>query len=473
MTRLPRTSPESVGLDPEALETLVAALEGIRDLHSVMVLRHGAVVAEAWWRPYTAETPHLLFSVSKSVTATAVGLAIEEGLLGLDDRVIDLLPEDAPADPGPNLAAMRVRHLLTMTSGHAEDTIGLVDPELDGHGVGESWARTILAAPVAHEPGTRFVYDTGATYLLSAILQRLTGERLTDYLEPRLFAPLGIARPTWEQDPQGIDAGGYGLSLRTEELAAIGQLYLQRGLWEGRQILPESWVDAATSAQVASEMGTGPDWMQGYGFQFWRGRHGSYRGDGAFGQFLLVWPEHDIVIAMTSGVADMQEVLDTVWDTLLPVPPAPAGELVPDSGALAFGALELPLPAGAEHSPDAGALLGRFDLRGRYRIASLRIEPDEAGLALTFDRAGTEHRVIAGHGRWVEGRSALDSAEEAPVAAAYAFSEDATLAVRILFPATPFAWLLTLRVEDDAVELTLDRNVSFGPGRLVELRVAR
>jgi CubicO group peptidase (beta-lactamase class C family) len=256
--RLPRAAPEPHGADPAALAQLIETLDGIRDVHSLMVLRHGSVVAEAWWHPYAPDEPHTMFSVSKSFTATAVGLAVTEGLLRTDDRVIDLLPDDAPDEPSGHLAAMTVRDLLTMTSGHGTDTMNFTLTNL--HVPGPSWAQAILAAPVIHEPGTRFVYNTGATYLLSAILHRLTGGRLLDYLTPRLLAPLGITGATWEQCPRGIDVGGYGLRLTTEDLAVFGQLLLRRGTWRGEQLVPAAWVDEMTSAQVPNGPDRNPDW---------------------------------------------------------------------------------------------------------------------------------------------------------------------------------------------------------------------
>ena len=154
--------------------------------------------------------------------------------------------------------------------------------------------------------------------MLSAIVQKATGKTVLDYLKPRLFEPLGIEHPTWETSPQGISTGGYGLSIRTEDIAKFGQLYLQKGKWHGKQLVPAAWVEAATARQTSNGSNPKSDWDQGYGYQFWRCRHGAYRGDGAFGQYCIVMPEQDAVIAITSGVKDMQAVLNLVWDKLLP-----------------------------------------------------------------------------------------------------------------------------------------------------------
>ncbi|AEG45429.1 serine hydrolase [Isoptericola variabilis] len=488
--RLPRATPESQGVDPEALRGLVGALDGIRDVHSLMVLRHGHVVAEGWWHPYRADEPHVMFSVSKTFTAVAVGLAVAEGLLGVDDRVVDLLPGDAPPEPGEHLAAMRVRHLLTMTSGHGTDTMNFTLRNL--HRPGASWARDILAAPVTHEPGTRFVYNTGATYLLSAILHRLTGERLLDYLTPRLLAPLGITGATWEQDPRGIDVGGYGLAITTEDLAAFGQLLLQRGRWGDAQLVPAAWVDELSAAQVDNGPHEWLDWRRGYGYQVWRCRGDAYRADGAFGQFAVVWPEHDAVVVLTSGTAQTNVELEAVFDHL-----EGAFTEVPDAGTPAGGE-SLVLEGLAVHVPDGAptAAIEPFVAGSRFvlepEVGARAEHPggppfpmhsvavhrrrgggeggDAIDLVWTREHGGPEHVVRCGVGHWVRGTADLDG-EEVAVAGAAAWTEHATLTLRLLRLGTPFALDVALRFGGDGegryVEVAVDQNVSFGPTELL------
>ncbi|MDO8145600.1 serine hydrolase [Isoptericola sp. 178] len=478
---LPRATPVSQGVDPESLRRLVAALDQVRDVHSLMVLRHGHVVAEAWWDPFAPGDPHRTFSVSKSVTATAVGMAVHEGLLGTGDRVVDLLPEDAPADPPEHLAAMTVRDLLTMTSGHGTDTMNFTLRNL--HRPGSGWARDILASPMVHAPGTRFVYDTGATYLLSAILHRLTGQRLLDWLTPRLFEPLGIAGATWEQSPQGIDVGGYGLAVTTEDLAALGQLWLRRGRWGGRQLVPSSWVDEMTAAQVDNGPDVKPDWEQGYGYQFWRCRHGAYRADGAFGQFVVVWPEHDAVVVLTSGTTETAAELDAIWDTL-----GRAFDRVPELGspqpadATSFAPDDLAVltPSGWEHGvledvvrgcwfvldPEDDAEAAPSDTPLPWHAISVdRVDGD---LAFRWVGApgGAEHTVRCGLGRWVTGRAELDHGERVAVAGAAAWTGGHELTLRMIRCGTPFTLEVRLSFGGDAagqrVEVAADQPVSFG-----------
>ncbi len=307
---LPRSTPEAQGVSSVQIrEFIETADKKVNSMHSFMLVRHGHVVAEAWWAPESAEKPHILWSLSKSFTSTAVGLAVEEGKLSIDDTVLKFFPDAAPAEPSANLKAMRIRDLLTMNAGH-QDELNLREAK--------HWAKAFLAHPVPHKPGTHFRYNTPATYMLSAIVQKVTGETVLDYLTPRLFEPLGIEKPKWETSPQGNSIGGYGLYLCTEDIAKFGQLYLQRGKWNGKQILPAEWVDQATSKQVSNGSDPNKDWDQGYGFQFWRCRHGAYRGDGKDGQFCIVLPEQDAVIAITANTGNMQGELNVVWDKLLP-----------------------------------------------------------------------------------------------------------------------------------------------------------
>ncbi len=312
---LPRSTPETQGISSEAVLNFVkAADKNIDAMHSFMIVRHGHVISEGWWKPEAADKPHILNSVSKSFNATAVGLAIHEGKLSLDDPVLKFFPSDAPADPSDNLQAMKVRDLLTMNCGHD------VEPKI----VDEAPSvKQFLAHPVPCKPGTHFQYNTLGSYVLSAIVTKVTGQTSLDYLKPRLFEPLGIENPRWDSSAEGYSLGGYGLFIRTEDLAKFGQLYLQKGKWEGKQLIPQEWVEQATSRQVPNadekdHSQIGSDWQQGYGFQFWRCRHNVYRGDGAGGQFCIVMPDQDVVIAITADHANMQAQLDAVWENLLP-----------------------------------------------------------------------------------------------------------------------------------------------------------
>lgn len=310
---LPRSTPEAQGISSQSVCDFVEAVDKIDTLHSFMIVRHGNVIAEGWWRPEAADKPHVLWSLSKSFCSTAVGLAIAEGKLGLDDPVLKFFPDAAPTDASDNLRAMKVRDLLTMSCGHDKE------PKIENHA---PVAKDFLAHPVPHVPGTHFQYNTYGTYMLSAIVTEVTGQTVVDFLKPRLFEPLGIENPKWDASPEGPSLGGYGLYLCTEDIAKFGQLYLQKGQWNGKQLLPVKWVEEATSKQVpndkASHSKIGIDWTQGYGFQFWRCTHNAFRGDGRAGQLCLVMPEQDAVVAMTADANAFQQQMNAVWDHLLP-----------------------------------------------------------------------------------------------------------------------------------------------------------
>ncbi|MGI5916464.1 MAG: serine hydrolase domain-containing protein [Anaerolineae bacterium] len=461
---LPASIPETQGIPSSAIATFIQEIESrALNLHSLMLVRHGHVVAAGWWAPYGRRHPHMLFSLSKSFTSTAVGLAVAEGLLSVDDPVISFFPEQAPAEIGEHLAAMQVRHLLTMSTGHAEDSGSRLRECADG-----DWVRAILQLPVEYEPGTHFLYNNGASYLLSAIVQSVTDETVLDYLRPRLFEPLGIQHPTWETCPRGINTGGWGLSVRTEDIAHFGQLYLQKGMWNDRRILPEEWVNEATSRRVANGDAADSDWTQGYGYQFWRCRYGAYRGDGAFGQFCLVMPEQDAVLATTAGTGDMQGVLDLVWEHLLPAMadgPLPEDSVAADALRDRLSGLALPMPSGEGSSPVAAQVSGR-----RYHFAPdsplrwVRFEFAEgSGSAITLCNDRGEHRIDCGYEKWVRGFTTFDVPSPQPIASAGAWSDRDTYTVCSCLYETPFVTTGTFRFQGDELTATFVRNVSFGP----------
>ena len=455
---LPRSTPEAEGVSPAAIASLVAALDAGGSTHSFMLLRRGSVVAEGWWAPYEARMPHMMFSVSKSFTATAVGLAIADGLFGLDSLVAELLPDDLPVDVSPNLAAMRVRDLLTMTTGHATDTVELSAAHRAGN-----WARAILAQPVDHEPGTTFVYNSGATYLLSAIVTRATGKRLLDYLDSRVLAPLGIVGATWEQSPSCIDAGGWGLSITTEELAAFGELYRRRGQWNGVQLVPAEWVDQATSFQVPNARDDSTvEGSQGYGFQFWQCTHGAFRADGAFGQLSIVMPEHEAVLALTGGITSIQDSLDLVWEHLLPGFEATSEPVV--STPLSTP-LRLPMEAGTQSGRSVSVTI---DSGEQSWFTIERIEVDAGGVTIV-DADGT-HRIECGFGSWSVGQTSFPGGADQPIAASAAWKTRETWVGLVWLTVTPFRYRFELTIDGDAATVTITSNVSFGSTELALLR---
>ncbi|MZD06867.1 serine hydrolase [Streptomyces sp. SID5785] len=370
------------------------------ECHSLVIARHGRIVAEGWWAPYTAERPHLLYSLTKSFTSTAVGLAVGDGLLSLDDRLVDLLPEHVPQDLPAQAARLTVHHLLTMTTGHAEDTLT------------EAWLREpddltkgFLRLPFAVPEGTRHVYDNTTTYLLARIVERVTGRGLDAFLDARLFRPMGIGPAEWDRVKSGAVFGFHGLHLRTEAVAAFGQLLLQGGRWGDEQLVPRAWVERATRRHIDCTWnleGTDQaDFACGYGYQFWRSRHG-FHGHGAFGQQCVVVPSHDLVLAVTAE-GESQEVFDAVWDLLLPgVGHADGPE---DDAALAERLRRLALPPvpGAGADGPGRTVTGVLDASAQDSAlpdgTKVHVEPVGGGWLLRFPSL---FDVEAGHGTWRE-----------------------------------------------------------------------
>jgi len=479
---LPRSTPEEQGISSSAILAFVEAADRqaatTNAIHSFMLVRHGHVVAEGWWSPYGPDIPHKLFSLSKSFTSTAVGLAIADGKLSLDDSVLSFFPEEAPTNSSTWLKAMRVRDLLIMSSGQNSNTVARLGDELRHSAQsGEKMTRAFLAAPVECKPGTLFVYSTPGSYMLSAIVQKVTGETVFDYLRPRLFEPLGIENPTWDASPQGITLGGVGLSIRTEDIARFGLLYLQKGKWNGKQLVPAAWVATATARQTSNGSDPTSDWDQGYGYQFWRCRHGFYRGDGAFGQFCIVMPEQDAVVAITSGTRDMQTIMNLIWDNLLPaMQPTPLAA-DPDSDQKlrsTLAGLTLHQPWGAITSAIAPQVSGRTYLfpTNAQNIDAVTVDFKGPDATLVVRSLGQDYRIACGSGIWKRQHTAFNAGMEPwiaapveqPVAASGAWTTDDTYTIKLAYYETPLAITFTCRFAGDHVLLlSVENSVNFTP----------
>lgn len=480
--KLPRSSPEAQGVSsPEILAFLEAVAGSKHEFHSFMMLRHGHVIAEGWWLPYEAQLNHMLYSLSKSFTSTAVGFAVNEGRLRVTDPVIPFFPDrltqtdpPIPLKLAENLGALQVKHLLTMSVGHAEDSTGSITKEQD-------WVKAFLALPIQNPPGTEFLYNSRATYMLSAIVQKLTGQRVLEYLKPRLFAPLGIEGMTWETCPRGINTGGWGLAIQTEGLAKFGQLYLQKGLWEGKQVLPAAWVEEATTFKIQQpspdleRAKKESDWHQGYCYQFWRCRHNAFRGDGAFGQFTIVMPEQDAVVVITSESPSMQGELDLVWKHLLPaikekkLPADPAAEarLQEKLAGLAL------LPPKAQ---PASSVVDRISGK------QFRIEPNDAGVQqVSFDFGARscgfklkdkqgEYGIRCGIEKWVDGQTSMPGTPPhltvgnlgpvSKVAASGTWKDENTFEMTWRFYETPHHDTVTCHFADDKLRVEFMNSIT-------------
>ena len=476
---LPRSTPEAEGVSSAGILAFLQAIASAKhELHSFMMIRHGRVVAEGWWSPYAAPFVHTMYSMSKSFTSTAVGFAVAERRLTVEDRVVSFFPKDLPSQVSENLTALRVKDLLTMSVGNEVEPTGAVVKD-------ENWVKTFLAQPITHPPGSVFMYNSAATYMCSAIVQQVTGQRIIDYLKPRLFDPLGIEGMTWETCPHGVNTGGWGLSIQTEGLAKFGQLYLQKGRWNSRQILPTPWVEEATTFKIQQGLPAKPgrpnaqnDWLQGYAYQFWRSQHHAYRGDGAFGQFTIVLPEQDAVIVMTAENGNMQGQLDLVWEHLLPAVKEKA-EPVDQSGQAhlrqALSSLALPLPKGNVSSPTSARVTGKL----------IRLEGNALGLQsasflfqsnacrFTLSDAQTEHPLTCGLEAWQRGETALPntppriisggspkSGTKHKYAASGTWKDDNTFELMLRYYETPHHDSVTCQFEGDQVKISFRSSIA-------------
>jgi CubicO group peptidase (beta-lactamase class C family) len=477
ITFLPRSSPESQGVDPAGILTFLETLESAPDIemHSLMIIRHGQVIAEGWWAPYAPDQVHLLYSLSKSFTSTAAAFAIAEGLLDLDTTVLSYFPELDSEITDPHSRSILVRHVAAMASGHLEETIEkslAIDPIEP--------VRGFLLIPPDREPGTVFAYNQPCTYCLAAIIQRLTGQTLTAYLRPRLFDPLGIGQVGWQQDPDGRDIGYTGLHATTDAIARFGLLYLQRGVWNGQRLISEEWVAEATRMQIESPNEPNPDWRQGYGYQFWMARHG-YRGDGAYGQFCVVLPEQDAVIATTGGTENMQGILDAVWTHLLPA--MADGPLAPSPVAKQLSArldgLELaafqanPAPtASATAWDDASFLPTGGECEAQPSLTCVRLRRDGEHWQLTFIEPDGAFSALVGTGGWRANLAADHGRSSVPVAVSGGWTAEDTFRAEMIFLETPHRLDLSCSLDAGTFQASW-RTVPLRPGHLTDLRMPR
>lgn len=366
-------------------EFFKASLRDNNDVHAVVLYKNGEKIIDAAAPPYSSRYSRQMYSISKSFTSTAIGIATDEGILSFNDRICDIFADKMPEKASENLLKMNIHHLLSMNTGHAECVLSRIvnsdDPTAE-----------FLRQEVEFEPGTHFVYNNAATFMLSAIITRVTGMSMLDYLYPRLFKKLGIEPECWQANPNGINDGAVGLFVSAEELAQLGLLYLNGGVYNGERILSEEWVRLAQTVQSDSSGNGSPDWTAGYGYQFWRNSAEGYRGDGAMGQICMILPERGIAAAVVSETADMQKGIDHFYELLY---------------ALEGGN---DTACSAELDGIYPARSGGFEPYSRYyRLeenvmeltgANLEISPSEA--VLTLDDGSMREKIIIGNGNWAQ-----------------------------------------------------------------------
>lgn len=486
---LRRSIPEIEGVSSEGINNFLDAMANSKnEMHSFMLLRHGKVVAESWWNPYRPDLKHTLYSCSKSFAATAIGFAVSEKRLTVQDKVVSFFPNDLPDTVSADLAALTVKDLLTMSAGQFPEPTGPVIA------LTNNWVKGFLAAPIVHKPGSEFLYNSLCTYMLSAVVQKVTGEKVINYLTPRLFDPLSIKDMDWETDPLSINTGGWGLRLKTEDMAKFGQLFLQKGNWNGKQILPQEWVEEASTVKIIQHPNLpqtkrdSSDWEQGYCYQMWRCRNNAYRADGAFGQYIVVMPEQDAVIAITSETANMQDELNLVWQYLLP---ALQKDTLPSNSTVAANLrqrltqLALPIPKKSTVSSVIGDISGRmFSLESNklsIQNMSFQFNDDVCNVFMRTDKGS--FKLSFGAGQWVQGetmklgpslvlaaKNHFAGLPPSKIAGSYSWVNDTTLELTLRYIDSPHTEIYTCHFDKN--QLLVDYEISFNKKEKLSLKGA-
>lgn len=479
-SKLPRSNPEAEGVSSDGIiKFLDAVANSKNEIHSLMILRHGKVIAEGWWNPYRPDLKHTMYSVSKTFTATAIGFAVNEKRISVNDKVTSFFPTQLPDTVSTNLADLTIKDVLSMTVGQAPDPTGLA---VTGS---RPWSTTFLSLPIKDDPGTKFLYNSLGSYMLSAIIQKVTGQKVIDYLRPRLFTPLGIQGMDWEVDPEGINSGGWGLRVKTEDMAKFGQLYLNNGKWNGKQLLPAAWIEEATTMKIDQNPDMpqakkdSSDWNQGYCYQIWRCRHNGYRADGAFGQYIIVMPELDAVIAITSETPNMQDEINLVWEHLLP---AFKKNKLPGNKSLAvlkqkLAALKLPPPAKTT-SPVEKTISGKtFTIesnQSNVESVSFQFKNNICYVGLKTDTA--LHKFEFGAGSWKEGtttkkgpnlvgraKAHFAGLPSPKINCSYSWKDDQTLELILRYIESPHTEKINCRFEDNKVSIDISNSFDTNP----------
>ncbi|MFL9959419.1 serine hydrolase [Paraburkholderia nemoris] len=473
---LTRANPSSMDVDADAIVAFLDDVEAANlDLHALMVHRNGNVVAEAWRWPYRADRLRNLHSTAKSFTACAIGLAIEEGHFRLDDKVVSFFPEALPDVVDDWLAAMTIEDLLTMRVGHGSTTSGA-----RWRGMGSSWTEAFFRIPLVERPGGAFLYTSAASYMLSAVLSRTTGDTLHDYLKPRLLEPLGITGETWDVGPDGINPGGNGLWAKTADLLKLGILHAQNGVWEGKRLLPAAWVADSTKAHVESGR---------YGYHWWTHPDGAYSARGVFVQMAVVFPEHGATLAVTGAIrnsAQLMPFIDRYFPAAFSAGPKEGADARLAAKLIEWQKEDAPVvwkkaylrasqPQGSIGGmpPDAVGLR-RFAMEPNAQgIEELQFEFTDSECTFRLTDADGQHVIVAGLGRWIEAPNEMPGSDlhhnyhlrGNPVLARACWLDASRLQMTWIFADTAFRDTIVCEFDENRLVFKREVNIDSGAVR--------
>ena len=448
MSTFLKVTPESVGIPSAALCKIMQRLSKMEYINSIMIMRHGKLCLEAWVKPYERNMVHQLFSLSKSFTSAAIGIAQGEGLLSIHDKLVKFFPEYMECITDERMKDVTLQNLLTMQSGHLRCPTGI-----PGFWTSNDWRKFYLSTTLDCQPGTEFTYNSVASYMLAAVINKVAKCNVREYLLPRLFEVLGIAPGIWECCPQGINCGGWGLYLKTEDIAKFAQMLLQKGVWEGKQVIPADYLADAISFHADNSKNAAPDWKCGYGYQFWISQHG-YRGDGAAGQYAIMLPEEDIAVAITSCVGNMQDILTALWEELIP---AVQGQALPENPAAAaeLAALldNLAMPVAAGDTAKRGKNASWVFADNPEGVKSCQVNFGTDDVSLVFDGPCGMEELRAGFGFHVLSYFQLTDREKHPVFASAAWQSEQVLEIRTFIADGIYKDIWTIDFADKAEPL--------------------
>jgi Beta-lactamase class C and other penicillin binding proteins len=455
VSKLPRSTPELEGVSSAGIIDFINAADtsGLEN-HSFMMLRHGKVIAEGWWKPYGPDYKHIMFSASKTFTATAIGLAVSENRLKVTDKIISFFPYSLPDSISEYMKRMTVKDLLTMSAGQ--------DPEPSAWSANGDWITLFLSTAPKYKPGTVFKYNNMATFMLSAIVQQVTGETVFNYLMPRIFKPLGIRGIDWDLNPQGISMGMIGLRLRTEDLAKFGLLLSNGGVWNGKQLIPKEWIKEATAFQIKNsdepeEKRILSDWGQGYAYQMWRGKNNTVRLDGMGGQFVVLIPDKDAIVVFTANNINTQKQLDLIHKYLIPaiksgkalaVAPALQEEMVKKASALGINpGFEKSVASGLEKSVSGKEFILS---ENENKIQSIYFSFKNGDCTFAIKRDNAVSSIKAGGKEWLVSNT-LSASLLAPPRTNFSKSVDASYSILkpVIKVAAQYVW-----IDEKTLEIT-------------------